>query len=396
MVAAFLVANHGQIEEQQRIAAGFPDAAQPAFDLDANLMLPAAVHQDVEDGRQAVSVHAFEERGPPAGERRRDAPIVVEEVQLDGQRFENPDDLVRRAPAGERDPVGQQTAHGVGHFRSDVPHVVVVVQVTEEQREQPKLRTRRQTLQTAGDRSGRVRIARHDFQQQPFRGQGGFDHPAPQAFGALQVPGRKRETTLPPTLIGGLEETDGLQIQEPIVMGSTPAGLLERAFGLAVRVSRIVQGGQLQPGGRIVGKPVRHVLQDTLDPPLAGVVSPQQIEQKEVAVAIVGVGLETRQHQLDEDHPRVLYGPAEQRRQIRPCPGRQQFRIHGRAARARQRLQHARPCEGPILRPRKLHRQHVDERDGGHRIPRCRHHLLPGEEDAGRDADHPIGGQQAP
>ena len=70
--------------------------------------------------------------------------------------------------------------------------------------------------------------------------------------------------------------------------------------------------------------------------------------------------------------------------------------MHGRPTRARQRLQHARPCEGPILLPRKLHRQHACERDGRHGIPRCRHHLLPREENAGRDADHPIGGQQAP
>ena len=70
--------------------------------------------------------------------------------------------------------------------------------------------------------------------------------------------------------------------------------------------------------------------------------------------------------------------------------------MHGRPARAGQRLQHARTRESPILLPRKLHRQHVDERDGRHRIPRCRHHLLPREEDAGRDADHPLGGQQAP
>ena len=237
-------------------------------------MLAVAVHQDVEDGRQAFSIHAFEERGPPAPERRRDAPIVVEEVELGGQRRENLDDLVRRALAGERDPVGQQAPHGFGHLRSDVPHVVVVVQVSEEQREHPKLRTRRQTLQMAGDRRGGVRVARHDLQQQPFRRQHGFDHPAPEFPGALQVPHRQREPTLPPALFGGLEETDGLQIQEPIVVGSAPAGLLQSALGLAVRVPRIVQGGQLQPGGRIVGKPVRHVLQDTLDPPFAGVLAP--------------------------------------------------------------------------------------------------------------------------
>ena len=248
MVAAFLVADHGQIEEQQRIAAGLPDAAQPAFDLDANLILSAAVHQDIEDARQSFPVHACEERGPPAGEGHRDAPIVAEEVQLDGQRLEQPDDLVRRALAGKRDLAGQQAPHGIGHFRSDVPHVVVVVQVTEEQRQHPKLRTRRQTFQMGGDRHGRVRVARHDLQQQPFRRQDGFDHPAPEVFGALEVPDRKREPTLPPALIGGLEKTDGLQVQESIVMGSTPAGLLQRALGLAVRVPRIVQGGQLQPG----------------------------------------------------------------------------------------------------------------------------------------------------
>ena len=149
--------------------------------------------------------------GHQRGERRRDAPVVVEQVDLGGQRFENLDDLVRRALAGERDAVGQQAPHGIGHFRPDMPHVVVVVQVTQQQREHPQLRARRQPFQTAGDRSRRVRIARHDFQQQPFRRQHGFDHPAPQVFGTLQVADGKREPTLPPALIGGLEETDGLQ-----------------------------------------------------------------------------------------------------------------------------------------------------------------------------------------
>ena len=104
MPAVFLVADHGQIEEQQRMAAGVPDDAQPAFDLDANLMLSVALQQDVEDGRQAFSIHAFEEPGLPAPERRRDAPIVVEEVELGGQRLESLDGA--HSPARSRPPAG--------------------------------------------------------------------------------------------------------------------------------------------------------------------------------------------------------------------------------------------------------------------------------------------------
>ena len=179
-------------------------------------------------------------------------------------------------------------------------------------------------------------------------------------------------------------------------MGRAPTGLLQRALGPAIRVPRIVEGGQLQPGDRVVGEPVRHVPQDTLQPRFAAAPPPQQIEQKEVAVAVVGIGLETREHELDEDQARIFHGSAEQRAQILRHLGGQELRIHGLASRAGQRLQHARPRECPILRPRKLHRQRVDERDGGHGIPRRGHDLLSREEDAGRDPDHPIGRQQAP
>ena len=122
-----------------------------------------------------------------------------------------------------------------------------------------------------------------------FAGRTGSITLRPMSAARVQVPGRQCEPPLVPALIGGLEETDGLQIEEPIVVGGAPAGLLQRVLGLAVRVPRIVEGGQLQPGGRVVGKPVRHVLQRTLEPRLGGVLSPQEIEQKEVAVAIVGV-----------------------------------------------------------------------------------------------------------
>ena len=70
--------------------------------------------------------------------------------------------------------------------------------------------------------------------------------------------------------------------------------------------------------------------------------------------------------------------------------------MNGRAARACQRLQHARSGEGPIFRPGKLHRQQVDEDGGRYRMPQLGHHLLPREQDAGYDSGHPIGRQQSP
>ena len=70
--------------------------------------------------------------------------------------------------------------------------------------------------------------------------------------------------------------------------------------------------------------------------------------------------------------------------------------MDGRAARPRQRLQHARPGEGPVLRAGKLHRQRIDEGGGRRGMPQFGHRLLRPEEYAGHCAGDPIVGQQPP
>ena len=321
---------------------------------------------------------------------------MVEHAELGRHGIEQPGDLVRAALVGEGRPVGQNSPHGVGHAGSGVPDVAVVLHVADHEGQRPQLRGRRQGSESAGDRGGRVPAAGHDFQQQPLRRQDGLDRLAPEVGGALEVLRRELEALLVPALVGGLEETDGLQVQESVVVGSAQPGLGQRGLGPAVGVLRIVEGGQLQPGGRIVGKPVRHVLQDALEPPLHGAVSPQQIEDEEVAVAIVGIGLETRRHEVDEDHGGVARPSAEQPVQGRLHVGGQQFRMDGLAAGARRRLQHARPGEGPVFRAGKLRRQRIEEGGGRRRMPQAGLCLLPPEEDSGQDPGRPIAGGQPP
>ena len=181
--------------------------------------------------------------------------------------------------------------------------------------------------------------------------------------------------------------------------GGALAGLGQRAFGPAVRVLRIVVGGQLQPRRRIVGELARHVLQDTLDPRLGGArlgvrPSAQQVEGEEVAVAVVGIGRETRGHQLDEGQFAGLQRPADQDGHRLPHGGRQELEMHGASARPRQRFQHAGARDGLIFRPGKLRRQLGEEPGRGNGIPRRGRHPLRQQQDAGRDAVDPIRRQQ--
>ena len=393
-VGAVLVAEHRQIEEQQRIAPGLSDAAEAVFDRVANLVPGAAVQQDVQGGRQALHVQAREERGPPVHEDRRDPPVAVEEVQRGGQRLEQPDDVLCAALAGEGRLAGQHEPQGGGHFRSDVPDVPVLLRVADQQAQRPQLRRRRQTLQAADGGRSRAGAAGHDLQQKPFRRQNEAGQLPSEVFGALQVPFRECEPAVLPALIGGLEETHRLQIQEPVVVGGTPAGLGQRAFGPAVRVLRVVEGGQLQPRRRIVGELLRHVPQDTLDPRLGGGLSAQQIEDEEVAVAVVGIGRETRGHQLDQGHPGDFQRPAEQDGHRLLHVVRQELGTHRAPARPRQRFQHAGAREGLIRRPGKLRRQLGEEHDRGNGIPQHGRHPLRQQQDAGPDAIDPIRRQQ--
>ena len=177
--------------------------------------------------------------------------------------------------------------------------------------------------------------------------------------------------------------------------GGSSAGLGQGVFGPAVRVPGVMEGGQLQPGGRIVGEVGRHLMQDPPEPRLVGGTPPQQIEEEEITFAVGGVRREARHHQIGEDHAGIFDSPPQQGGEPLHLPGRQEIGLNGLVARPSQGFEYAAPGQGLLRRTGELHRQpvEVDGRRGG--IPQIGRHPLGQETDSGRDAGHPAGRQQA-
>ena len=65
-----------------------------------------------------------------------------------------------------------------------------------------------------------------------------------QVLSALEILGCQLKPSAFAALIGGFEETDGLHIQETLVVGSTLAALSQRLFGSAIRIFGIVESRQ--------------------------------------------------------------------------------------------------------------------------------------------------------
>ena len=158
----------------------------------------------------------------------------------------------------------------------------------------------------------------------------------------------------------------------------------------------MVERGELQPGLRVVGKARRHLLQDTADAGLGVRASPQEIEQETIALAVAGVRLEARGHQLDEDHPGRFDRPAQQAGQRLHHPRRQERGLHGPPADPGQRLQHATPGQRVVLDAGKLDLQPVEKGGGRRRVPEVGRRLLERQPDPGRHPRHPLGRHEAP
>ena len=87
----FLEADHGQVEEQHRVAPASLDPLQAAVDLGANGGPALAVEQQVEDGEKPIPVHPPHEDGPERRQHEREPMLVEEEAERIGE-------AVRAAP----------------------------------------------------------------------------------------------------------------------------------------------------------------------------------------------------------------------------------------------------------------------------------------------------------
>ena len=70
VVLALLVADHRQIEQEQRVALGLFAAPQAAVYFGTHRSVLVAGQQDIEEGEQDISFEALHECGPPVGEDR--------------------------------------------------------------------------------------------------------------------------------------------------------------------------------------------------------------------------------------------------------------------------------------------------------------------------------------
>ena len=112
---------------------------------------------------------------------------------------------------------------------------------------------------------------------------------------------------MPPlaVLIGGFQIADSLQIQNPLVVRSAFAGLGQNGFGFAVGVAGIVQRGQFQAGLRIIRKAGNHIIQYFSESGFVAGAASQQIEEKAITLAILGIGLQAGRHQVGKERSRI-------------------------------------------------------------------------------------------
>ena len=366
---ALQVADDRQIQEKQRIAPGLVHTAQTAADLRTDRGMSAAVHQNVEDGQEAIPVHVAHERVPPGGQDRRDVKMLVDHEKIEGQGSEQIDDLAGIEPVADGRPARQERHHRVLDLRPDVPDVAVLLQVVEQEDQCPELCGGSEALQVRFDDFGGVPGARHQFQQHSLHAQHHRELPPSQVFGALEIAGGELEAPALAALIGGSEESDGLQVQDTLVVRCAPPRLGQGLLGAAVRIAGIVKRGQLQPRVRIIGETGRHLLQDAADPGLDVPASAQLIENEAVAFAIVRIGLEARQHQVNEQHPAVAGLSAQQPRERLHHPARQELRLDGLLPDSSQGLQHACAGQRLVLGPGELDRKAVEKGGRRGRIP---------------------------
>ena len=150
-VLSLQVADHRQIQEQQRVATRLRRTAQAAGELRADGGASAAVHQDVEDGRQPVPVQAAHEPVPPHGQNRRDLPIPTQDMQLERQGGKQLDHLGGVERVDDGCPAGEHRRHLVFHLGANVPDAAVLPQVMEQEREDPQRIGGSEVLQVRGD-----------------------------------------------------------------------------------------------------------------------------------------------------------------------------------------------------------------------------------------------------
>ena len=250
------------------------------------------------------------------------------------------------------------------------------------------------------DHGFRVPAAGHQIQQDPFHVQDLPELRPAKILGTPEVPGGQLEPPGLAALVGGLEEADGFEVQDPLVVGRAPLRLGQGLLGPAVRIAGVVERGELQPGLRVVGKARRHLLQNAPHPGLDVPAPPQQVEQEAVALAVAGVGFEARRHQVDEDHPGEHPGgvdlPARQLGQRLHHPGRQKLGLDCTMTDTGQGLQHATTGQRVVLGAGQLDSQSIEEGDGRRRIPQIERRLLEQQPDPGRHPRHPIGRHEAP